>query len=107
MHKSQGVGSPPRRGARKEYFRPLEGQPMRTELFEGIDTSWSRVPNSKSVATETSQIISQFHPTDPAASVPEVLKLRQAMSAIKDDSWAPEKKAELHKIIAACVGLHV
>ena len=28
MHKSQGVGSPPRRGARKEYFKLLEGQPM-------------------------------------------------------------------------------
>jgi len=27
MHKSQGVGSPPRRGARKEYFKLLEGQP--------------------------------------------------------------------------------
>ena len=29
------------------------------------------------------------------------------MSGIKDDSWVPEKKAELDKIIAACLGLHV
>jgi hypothetical protein len=29
------------------------------------------------------------------------------MSGIKDDSWVPEKKAELAKIIAACLGLHV
>jgi LmbE family N-acetylglucosaminyl deacetylase len=107
MHKSQGVGSPPRRGARKEYFKLLEGQPMTSSLFEGINTSWSRVPNSESVATEIGQIISQFHPTDPAASVPELLKLRQAMSGIKDDSWVPEKKAELDEIIAACLGLHV
>ena len=48
MHKSQGVGSPPRRGARKEYFKPLEGQPMTNSLFEGVDTSWSRVANSES-----------------------------------------------------------
>src|SRR5215212_4632262 len=27
MHKSQGVGSPPQRGARKEYFKLLEGAP--------------------------------------------------------------------------------
>ena len=107
MHKSQGVGSPPRRGARKEYFKRLEGQPMTTALFEGIDTSWSRVPNSESVATEIRQIISQFRPADPAASVPELLKLRQVMSGIKDDSWVPEKKAELDGIIAACLGLHV
>ncbi|HWH90455.1 MAG TPA: PIG-L family deacetylase [Candidatus Binatia bacterium] len=107
MHKSQGVGSPPRRGARKEYFKLLEGQPMRTALFDGIDTTWSRVPNSGSVANEIRQIISQFRSADPATSVPELLKLRQAMSGIKDESWVPEKKAELDNIIAACLGLHV
>jgi LmbE family N-acetylglucosaminyl deacetylase len=107
MHKSQGVGSPPRRGARKEYFKLLKGEPMTTALFDGIDTTWSRVPNSQSIATEIQQIISQFRAADPAASVPELSKLRQAMNAVKDDSWIPEKKAELDQIIAACLGLHV
>ena len=107
MHKSQGVGSPPRRGARKEYFKLLKGQPMTTALFESIDTTWSRVPNSGSVANEIRQIISQFRPADPAASVPALLKLRQEMSGIQDDSWVPEKKAGLDQIIAACLGLHV
>src|SRR5262245_22032495 len=107
MHKSQGVGSPPRRGARKEYFKLLEGQPMMNSLFEGIDTTWSRVGNSESIAAQIHQIISQFQPTDPAASVSDLLKLRQTMSGIKDDSWVLEKKAELDRIIAACLGLHV
>jgi len=107
MHKSQGVGSPPRRGARKEYFKPLEGQPMTSSLFEGVDTTWSRVANSESVAAQISQIISKFNPADPAASVPELLKLRQTMSGIQDESWVAEKKAQLDKIIAACLGLHV
>ncbi len=107
MHKSQGVGSPPRRGARKEYFKPLEGQPMTNSLFDNVDTSWSRVPNSDSIAAEIGQIISKFHPADPAASVSDLLKLRQAMNEINDDSWIPEKKAELDKIIAACLGLHI
>ena len=107
MHKSQGVGGAPRRGARKEYFKPLEGKPMTSSLFEGVDTTWSRVPNSESVAAQGHQIISKFNPADPAASVPELLKLRQAMSGIQDDSWIAEKKAQLDKIIAACLGLHV
>jgi LmbE family N-acetylglucosaminyl deacetylase len=107
MHKSQGVGSPPRRGARKEYFKLLEGQPMTSALFEGIDTSWSRVANSESVASQIREIISKFNPADPAASVPGLLKLQQAMSGIQDESWIPEKKAELDNIIAACLGLHV
>ena len=107
MHKSQGVGSPPRRGERKEYFKFLEGQPMTSSLFDGVDTTWSRIPNSEPVAAEIRQIISKFNPTDPAASVPDLLKLRQAMSRIQDDSWIAEKTAELDKIIAACLGLHV
>lgn len=107
MHKSQGVGSPPRRGERKEYFKFLEGQPMTSSLFDGVDTTWSRIPNSEPVAAEIHQIISKFNPADPVASVPDLLKLRQAMSRIQDDSWVPEKTAELDKIIAACLGLHV
>jgi LmbE family N-acetylglucosaminyl deacetylase len=107
MHKSQGVGSPPRRGARKEYFKLLQGEPMTSSLFEGVDTSWSRVPNSDSIATEIRQIISKFNPADPAASVPDLLKLRQIMSGIKDELWIPQKKAELDQIIAACLGLHL
>jgi LmbE family N-acetylglucosaminyl deacetylase len=107
MHKSQGVGGLPRRGARKEYFKPLKGQPVTSSLFEGVDTSWSRVPNSESVVTEIRQIISKFNPADPAASVPDLFKLRQTMSEIHDGFWIGEKKAELDKIIAACLGLHV
>src|SRR5204863_4818843 len=107
MHKSQGVGGLPRRGARKEYFKPLKGQPITSSLFEGVDTSWSRVPNSESVATEIREITSKFNPADPVASVPDLLKLRQAMNGIQDESWSAEKKADLDKIIAACLGLHV
>jgi LmbE family N-acetylglucosaminyl deacetylase len=107
MHKSQGVGSPPRRGVRKEYFKLLEGQPMTSSLFDGVDTTWSRVPNSEAIAAEIRQIVSKFNPADPAASVPDLLKLRQAMSGIQDDSWIPEKKAELDQIIAGCLGLHI
>ena len=107
MHKSQGVGSPPRRGERKEYFKLLQGQPMPSSLFEGVDTTWSRVPNSESIAAEIRQIISKFNPADPPASLPELLKLRQTMSGIKDELWIAQKKAELDQIIAACLGMYV
>src|SRR5947207_14161397 len=80
---------------------------MTSTTVEGVDTSWSRVPNSEPIATEIRQIISKFNPADPAASAPDLLKLRRAMSGIKDESWIPEKKADLDKIIAACLSLHV
>src|SRR5437764_2089170 len=39
--------------------------------------------------------------------MPELLELRQALGGLKDDGWVPEKEAELDRIIAACLGLHV
>src|SRR5438552_13856856 len=80
---------------------------MTSGLFDGIDTTWSRVANSESVGPKIRQMTSEFHPADPAASVIELLELRQALSGLKDDGWVSEKEAELDRIIAACLGSHV
>jgi LmbE family N-acetylglucosaminyl deacetylase len=107
MHKSQGVGSPARRGARQEYFKSLAGEPMADGLFAGIDTTWSRVPGAEAAAARIHETIARFHPTDPAASIPSLLEARRALEQLKDDDWVPQKKAELDQIIAACLGLHM
>src|SRR6059036_2001329 len=57
MHKSQGVGSPPRRGERKEYFKLLAGPPMTNRLFDGVDTTWKRVPNATDIGNQVQQLI--------------------------------------------------
>ncbi len=107
MHKSQGVGSPPRRGARKEYFKALAGPPMTSALFEGVNTTWARVLESKAVAARIAKVVAEFRPTDPAASVPALLEVRQALEQLKDDDWVPQKLAELDRLVAACLGLHI
>ena len=118
MHKSQGVGSPPRRGARKEYFKLLEGTPMPNSLFDGIDTTWARVPKSESIAEKTKQLLSAYIPADPAASVPKLLDLRKDLLAKlggtgaagvppEEKSWLLAKTGELDTLIAACLSLHI
>lgn len=107
MHKSQGVGSPPRRGARKEYFKPLAGQAMTGALFDGVNTTWARVPRAEEVAAKIGQVISEFRPADPAASLPALLEARQALDRLHEDDWVPQKRAELDQAIAACLGLHI
>src|ERR1700704_537426 len=107
MHKSQGVGSPPRRGARKEYFKVLEGAPITSDLFDGVDTAWSRVPKSEAIAEKVKQLLATFVPADPAASVPKLLALRKELSTIDKKDWLIAKVGEVDTLIAACLGLHI
>jgi len=107
MHKSQGVGSPPRRGARKEYFKVLEGAPITDGLFDGVETSWARVAKSEPIAEKVKQVLSTFVPADPAASVPKLLDLRKTLARSTDKNWGGQKLAEVDAIIAACLGLNI
>ncbi|HEY4284016.1 MAG TPA: PIG-L family deacetylase, partial [Chthoniobacterales bacterium] len=105
MHKSQGVGSPPRRGARKEYFKLLAGKPMTNGLFDDINLTWKRVPQSNDISSKVQAIISTFSPADPAASIDKLFELRQALAA-SDNDWAAAKRAEVDSLIAACSSLY-
>jgi LmbE family N-acetylglucosaminyl deacetylase len=107
MHKSQGVGRPPQRGARKEYFKVLEGAPITNGLFDGVDTTWSRVQKSEAIADKVKQAVAAFVPADPAAAVPKLLELRKALTQFADKDWGAQKKAEVDSIIAACLGLNI
>ena len=107
MHKSQGVGSPPRRGARKEYFKLLEGAPMTDKLFDGVDTSWKRVPNSATIAEKVKNLIATYSPADPSASVPKLLELRKELAKDEKNDWFATKIGEVDRVIAACLALHI
>jgi LmbE family N-acetylglucosaminyl deacetylase len=106
MHKSQGVGSPPRRGERKEYFKLLAGPPMTNGLFDGVDTTWKRVPNANDIGGRVQDLIAKFSPADPAASVPKLLELRKALAAV-DNDWTVSKRAEVDGLIASCAALYM
>ncbi len=107
MHKSQGFGVDARRGARKEYFQFLAGEPMKSDPLEGIDTTWSRVPSSGAVSAKVSELIASYRPAEPAASVPGLLALREQLGKLGDDAWVATKRSEVEALISACLGLHV
>src|SRR5205823_2807607 len=106
MHNSQGVGSPPRRGERKEYFKLLAGPPLTNRLFDGVDTTWKRVPNATDIGDQVQELIANFSPVNPPASVPKLLELRKALTAI-DNDWAVSKSAEVDGLIASCAALYM
>ncbi len=109
MHKSQGFGVEIERGERKEYFKFLEGKPIENGggIFDGIDTTWARVPKAAGVSDKMKKILADFDATQPSASVPALLELRKTLRGLDQDHWGRQKMAELDRIVAACLGLHL
>jgi LmbE family N-acetylglucosaminyl deacetylase len=111
MHKTQGFGNftiPGRSGPRFETFQLLDGAPMTKDVLDGVDTTWGRVAGGAKIGKLADEIITQFDLQNPAASVPELLKLRDELAALAvDDPVVVERREQLDGILQACLGLEV
>lgn len=104
MHRSQGFGSPERRGSLKNYLVHVAGEPARTDLFEGVDTSWNRLPGGAPVAAILAEAARAFDPRAPEKVIPWLLKARPLVERIADP-WAARKLAELDEALGLAAGL--
>ena len=109
MHKSQGFGVEVRRGERKEYFQFLDGEPVPdgSGIFSGIDTSWSRWPETAGISDELNRVLQSFEDTAPWKSVPALIELRKKLRGLGNDPRIKEKIVDLDEIVGACLGLHL
>lgn len=105
MHRSQGFGSARQRGSEIEYLKYLGGDSAATDLFEGIDLSWNRVPGAKGIDKSIAAILSAFSFDKPYQSVPALVALRRKIKALPESSWKTQKLAELDEIILQCSGI--
>lgn len=105
-HQSQGFGNTGSRGEETEYLELLKGDmPTNpTNLFEGINTTWTRIEGGKVIGDILNQVEKEFDFKNPGKSIPELVK---AYKLLKDrtDYWGIQKTKEIEKIIAACAGL--
>ena len=111
QHRSQGFGVLANRGQREETFELLAGQPAKTDLFEGIDLSWSRFSGTSEVASLLREARQEFRPERPAEILPQLFKARRALGALALDlqlePLVRAKSVELEELIRACAGLWV
>ena len=110
MHKTQGfgVGNPPvNEGSRIEPFVLLDGDAATSDLFDGVDTTWNRVPGGAEIARSIGQTIASFNTQDAAASVPALLAIRRRLAALPADPLVIDKRDQLDRIIQACLSLEV
>ncbi len=104
-HRSQGFGTTPELGESFEYFTPLAGDPTTVSLLAGVDTTWTRVPDSNLVAEAIDRALAAYSPADPSRAVPDLIAAHQALTALPDQFWRTEKLRDLQRVIAACLGL--
>ena len=103
VHKSQGAGTPSVPGIQTEYFKLVDGEPVNSSLFDGIDITWGRV-GRKDIGDELKVILKEFNFRHPDESLRSLLALRKKITTVKDEYWRTEKLAELDKIILDCTG---
>ena len=104
QHRSQGMGSPERRGSSKNFLVTVAGEPADHDAFDGVNIAWLRVPGGQAVAKVLAEAERTFVPQAPEKTVPLLLQAR-ALMAVIDDPWARRKLDELDETLALCYGL--
>ena len=108
LHKTQGFGNfGGGGGPRPESFTLLDGEPAATDLLDGVDATWARFPGGAEIAKLVDEAVPQFKPDAPEASVPALLAIRAKLAALAVDPVVADKRAQLDRILQACLGLTV
>jgi LmbE family N-acetylglucosaminyl deacetylase len=110
MHQTQGLAGAANRartGPNEQNFMLLAGDPATKDLMDGVDTTWNRYAGGAELDRLAADALAQFKVDDPAASLPALLDLHRKLAALPVDPVVADKRAQLDRIIQACIGLEV
>ncbi|MBX2943538.1 MAG: PIG-L family deacetylase [Cyclobacteriaceae bacterium] len=107
QHKSQGFGSSGSRGEALEFFEYVKGYHAKSNILENVNTTWSRVEGGDKVEPIVKKLIAEYTEDNPAASIPDLLKARKEIIALKDGIWKTRKLKEVNVLIEDCLGLYL
>ncbi len=109
MHKSQGFGSTGSRGSTYEYLELVKGDLPndKTDLFDGINTTWSRVKGADKIGELLLEIENEYSFTEPSASVEKLMIVYQLIESLESGHWKEQKLKEITQVIQACAGIYM
>lgn len=103
-HKSQAMGSPERKGTQKNYLLTVAGDKATNDLWDGIDTTWNRIPGADKIGEHLAKALAEFKDDRPAAILPHLLAARKLL-ANRTDHYSVIKRRDLDETIAMASGL--
>ena len=107
MHKSQGFGAPERRGPIPNHLVLQTGEPVRSDLFDGVTTTWERIRGGKKVDEILASAARAFDPAAPHKSLPALARAYVAMADLETDRWVARKRADLLEAVRSSAGLWI
>ena len=109
QHRCQGFGRLLSRGSQNEYVELLKGDlpKDKNNVFDGIDTTWSRVEGGNVVGAILYDIEKNFNFKNPSVHLKGLLQAHQLIQNIPDVHWKNIKSKELENIIASITGLYL
>ncbi|MES2681720.1 MAG: PIG-L family deacetylase [Bacteroidota bacterium] len=110
MHKSQGFGSARQRGTNLEFFKLLKGDSAKTDLFDGINTSWNKLKTAKKIEKMVDDCIKNFNALSPESSVAGLVAIYKEIRSLDEVDaeqkyWKTLKLKETANLIFSCAGL--
>jgi len=110
MHKSQGFGSAKQRGSNIEYFKLLKGDSVKSDLFEGINTTWTRLNGTEKIQNQLNNVLKAYNPEFPENSIAELVNIYKSIQSLDEKNatlnyWRSLKLRETEQLILYCAGL--
>lgn len=108
QHLCQGFGRLNSRGEEIEYLELLEGLPLEgQDIFQGINTSWTRIPEGDSIQALLLPIEADFNFKNPATHLPDLLSAYALIQQIEDLFWREQKTEQIRSLIKEIAGLYL
>ncbi|MEL7021625.1 MAG: PIG-L family deacetylase, partial [Bacteroidota bacterium] len=104
QHKCQGMGRSLSRSGDMEYLDVLKGDvpAVKDDLFDGINTTWTRVEGGAQIGEMLAQIEQEFDFSNPATSVPALVQVHRAIQQLPDGYWKTVKGAAIQEL-SSCI----
>ncbi len=113
MHKSQGQGTPTRRGASLNYFVHLKGEPATKDIFDGVDLSWRHIAGGEQIGQLLEEASRKYDAANPPASLPLLMRAYRGLEKLPrpepliEEPLVEAKRAALLEVIRACAELWI
>lgn len=110
MHKSQGFGSSKQRGSAIEFFKLLKGDSAKVDLYDGINTSWTKFKGTERLQNLINLCITNFKAQNPEKSISDLVSIYKQLQLLDENSsdinyWKKIKLKETESLLLACSGL--